>query len=396
MTQKSIVYLGYSSFPYGLAEVQKIIMISKSFILTDNNAKVICRNGTHSKFQYPALKSKGEFDGIRYVYASGSCYRSNNFFMRRVYEAKGKVNEFLTLCKMKRNKRLDYAILSTRKFSSVLYYVILSKILGFKTILNYVEYYSAFKKRKSQYRKRLNDKLFDQYAPRIVNAVFPISEFLIKHISVIAPGKKYLKIPVLTNFDKYDNIEVLQDESYFLFCGDAGYKEIIFFIIDSFCLLKTTNPYYLYLVVNGKKESLEQIEKYASEQRIAKMIKIFSSLGENKLYGLYKGAKALLIPLRPTLQDAARFPHKTGEYLASGNPVISTNYGEIKFYFRDGDNMLLAGKYDKNLFAEKMQFVIDNPNEARAIGSRGRELARELFDYKNVAPDISKFLLSLS
>jgi glycosyltransferase involved in cell wall biosynthesis len=396
IAQRSIVYLGYSSFPNGRAEVQKLIMISKSLILADNKVTIICRNGRHDRSTYPALKPSGEFEGIHYLYASGSFYRSNNFFRRRLYEIRGKINEFLVLYKMKRKNQLDYAILSTRRFGSVLYYVGLSKILGFKTVLNYVEYYSAFKKRKSQFSQRVNDKLFDRLTPRMVNAVFPISEFLIDHISKVAPGKPYLKVPILTDLNKYNSVKVLHDEPYFLFCGDAGYKEIVFFIIDSFSLLKTKIPYYLYLIVNGKREDVEEIKGYVNRLENAKGIKIFSDLSEGNLYSLYKNAKALLIPLRPTLQDAARFPHKTGEYLASGNPVISTNYGEMKFYFRDGENMLLADKYDKNLFAKKMQFIIDHPEVAKAIGVRGKDMVKELFDFKRQSPVINRFLESLS
>ena len=76
---------------------------------------------------------------------------------------------------------------------------------------------------------------------------------------------------------------------------------------------------------------------------------MFSNLTNRALNDLYKNAIALLIPLRPTLQDEARFPHKIGEYLASGNPVISTNYGEVKHYFQDGHDMLIASRYDKEL-----------------------------------------------
>ncbi len=391
-----IIYLGYSSFPKGLAEAQKIILISESLILSGNKVTVICRNGTYNKLRHPGLNPVGEFAGIQYIYASGSCYRSDSFFKRRWFEIKGKVNEFLLLRKMKRKNHLDYAILSTRKFVTVLYYVMLSKIFNFKTILNYVEYYSAFQKGKFQFGRRLNDKLFDLFAPRIVNAVFPISEFLIERISRVAPKMKYLKVPVLTDFDKFAHVEVIPGEPYFLFCGDASYKEIVFFIIDSFSLIKTAVPYYLYLIVSGKKEYIKQVENYAAKHLDMKTVKIFSGLEENKLYSLYKNAKALLIPLRPTLQDAARFPHKTGEYLASGNPVISTNYGEMRFYFKDRENMLLADQYEKKLFAEKMEFVIDYPEEAKAIGIKGGNIAAELFDYKKNASSIDNFLKSIS
>jgi glycosyltransferase involved in cell wall biosynthesis len=389
--KKSIVFLGYNDFPHGLAEVQKIILISKSLISTGNNVTVICRNGYHNIADGTEIKVTGIYENIKYIYASGSCFRNSNFFKRRLNEIKGKIKEFLLLRKYKKNNDLDCAILSTRNFYLVLYYRILSKILGFKIVLNYVEYYSAQKKEYWEIRQKLNDTLFDTYAPSLSDAVLPISEFLINHINRVSSSKTYLKIPGLTDLSKYDGIETLQNESYFLYCGAAGYKEIILFIIDSFELIEN-NICYLYLIVNGAANEIDEIKNYINNTKQKHRIKIFSNLTQKELFTYYKNALALLIPLRPTFQDIARFPHKTGEYLASGNPVISTNYGEIKFYFRDGENILLAESYDINLFAEKMQFVINNPSQAKKIGFEGKNMAIKLFDYRYKAKEIDEFL----
>lgn len=389
--KKSIVFLGFNDFPHGLAEAQKIILISKSLIMTDNNVTVICRNGYHNMADHPELKVNGIYENIKYVYTSGSCFRNKHFLKRRLNQLKGKINEFLLLRKYKKNNNLDYAILSTRNFYLVLYYNILSKIFGFKTVLNYVEYYSAQKKEGLQIGQRVNDKLFDKYAPSLSDTVFPISEFLIKHINEVSPSKGYLKIPGLTDFERYDGIETLLEGKYFLFCGSAAYNEIIFFVIDSFELI-ADNSSHLYLVINGTENEIQVIKNYINNKKEKEKIKIFSNLTQKKLFTLYKNAIALLIPLRPTFQDIARFPHKTGEYLASGNPVISTNYGEIKYYFKDRKNMLLAENYDVNLFAEKMQFVIDNQEIAQKIGIEGRNLAITLFDYRYKAKEIDDFL----
>src|SRR6185369_11676899 len=142
----------------------------------------------------------------------------------------------------------------------------------------------------------------------------------------------------------------------------------------SFCLLNN-NSVFLYLVVNGSKEQKDKLDDYLRLNSQKSKIKIFSNLEQDKLEAYYNNATGLLIPLRPTIQDEARFPHKIGEYLASGNPVISTNYGEVKFYFKDMHNMLIADSYDINQFAEKMRFVIDNISEVKKIGMNGRELA---------------------
>jgi glycosyltransferase involved in cell wall biosynthesis len=392
---KSIVFIGFNGFPHGFAEVQKIILISKSLLTRGNNITVVCRNGFHNEADHPEMKVTGSYENIKYIYASGSCYRNEKFFKRRLNEIKGRINEFLLIRKFKKNDNLDYVILSTRVFSLVLYYKILSKIFGFKTILNHVEFYSAMKKESLQISQRFNDKLFDRYAPVLSDAVFPISEFLVQHIKKTSPNIKYLKIPILTDFKRYEGIERLQDEKYFLFCGHAGYKEIIEFIIDSFSILNHTS-FFLYLIVNGSDDEIMEIKIYANKNIQKDKIRIFSKLPEKKLYSYYKSATALLIPLRPTFQDSARFPHKTGEYLASGNPVISTNYGEMKHYFKDGENMLLAESYDKRLFAEKMKFVISHQKEADTIGRNGQALACEIFNYINMAPNINDFLKSLA
>jgi glycosyltransferase involved in cell wall biosynthesis len=258
--------------------------------------------------------------------------------------------------------------------------------------LNYVEYYSALKKKWYHFGSRLNDKLFDKYAPSLTDAVFPISEFLVSHVKRISPRKKFLKIPVLTDFDKYQSAEFLRDQKYFLFCGDATYKEIVLFIIESFELIAGNTSFFLYLVIGGNENDITDIKSYISNCKQSSKIKLFSRLTEKDLYTFYRNASALLIPLRPTFQDTARFPHKTGEYLASGNPVISTNYGEIKFYFQDKENMLLADQYDPKLFAEKMQFVIDKPDQAKKIGLKGKEIASRLFDYRSWSRPLNSFL----
>jgi glycosyltransferase involved in cell wall biosynthesis len=389
--KKSIVFLGFSAFPYGLAEAQKIILISKTLLLKENNVTVISQNGTYRRNGTPELKADGVYEGISYKYVSGSCYRDDSFIKRRLFEIKGKINEVLLLRKMKKEQNLDFAILSTRSFPLIVYYRTLAKMLGFKVILNYVEYYTAIKKEKHQLGKRLNDSLFDNYAPALSDIVLPISEFLIEQCKKRSPSKPFLKIPGLTDFSRYENIESKDSEKYFLFCGYAGYKEIILFIIDAFELISDPS-YFLYLVINGSENDRQEIEDYIVTKSKKGKIKTFTKLSEKDLFTYYKNARALLIPLRPTFQDIARFPHKTGEYLASENPVISTNYGEVKNYFTDMENMLLAESYNVNLFAEKMQFVIDHPEESKRIGLAGMEMAAKLFDYRYKAEELDNFL----
>ena len=109
----------------------------------------------------------------------------------------------------------------------------------------------------------------------------------------------------------------------------------------------------------------------------------------------YRQALALLIPLRDTIQDRARFPHKIGEYLASGVPIVTTRYGEIEHYFTDGENAIVSKSYDLQEYADKMKYVLDYPAEARKIGEKGRELGKQIFDYRKQGTSLLNFIQSL-
>jgi glycosyltransferase involved in cell wall biosynthesis len=148
----------------------------------------------------------------------------------------------------------------------------------------------------------------------------------------------------------------------------------------------------LYLVINGTDADKAQIKNYIDNTAKKDKIKMFSKLPESELNSYYKNSIALLIPLRNSYQDIARFPHKIGEYFASGNPIISTNYGEVKFYFQDRKDLLLAEEYDVDQYAEKMQFVVEHPEEAKQIGIDGKNKAAPLFDYRIKAAEINHFL----
>ena len=52
----NILYLGYSGFPYGYAEFQKILLISKALIYEGASVKVIGSRGFHNSILRPGLK----------------------------------------------------------------------------------------------------------------------------------------------------------------------------------------------------------------------------------------------------------------------------------------------------------------------------------------------------
>lgn len=377
-----------------MAEVQKMTLVSQSLVHAGHSVNIISNWTMFKESDFPGFHKQGNIKGIDYIYTCDSAFQAGGTIGRKWQRFKGVISEFFYLWKLKRKRQLDFAILSTHSMRTLTYYVLVSKLFGFKTILNYVEFYSGIKKRNSDTIVQINDYLYDKYGPKLVKANFPISEFLINHLKKICPQKKYLKIPVLTDFQKYDGIEHKGNGAYFLYCGAALYKEVVKFVIDAYSTLDDPRlP--LHLVVSGSRENMDILKNHMANSRYRDRIKLFSRLPEKELFAQYKNAAALLIPLRPELQDIARFPHKIGEYLASGNPIISSNFGEVKHYFTDHENMLITDHYDVKEYAAEMQFVIDNPGKAREIGEAGYKFGKQHFDYLLYGNMIGAFLEGL-
>jgi glycosyltransferase involved in cell wall biosynthesis len=176
--------------------------------------------------------------------------------------------------------------------------------------------------------------------------------------------------------------------------GTAAYMDAIQFITKSFDAT-FDSPYELHLVVNGSTQQMKEVQNCISSLKKSDRVKCFSNLKYPDLIQKYIDATALLIPLTDGITDRARFPQKISEYLASGNPIVTTNFGEVPYYFKDRENAFIASAYDVEEYASKLQYIIENPEESAAVGSRGKETGKKYFDYSSYASQIRKLITNL-
>ena len=377
-----IIHLGISGFPHNvtLAPIQKSYLIYKG--LVEAGAEVLYINTIPQATPDDVHNSdaRGSLDGIEYTYTCGTPYRSEGFLKRNWTKLKGALNEIRLLLSLARQNKIDAAVLYTGHFSVHLYYRFWSKLLGFPIIMNYVEYRSAFKE--TDLKRKISWQLIDRYAPNLVDGILPISEFLIQHIEQQGSNTPYLKIPTLCDFSRYSYLdEEGSSPRYFLYCGSAAYFEVANFIIASFEMVDAPDV-SLYLIINGWPHQKEKINQRIEKSTKSALIKTYSGVSNKDYSRLLFHAAGLLIPLRPNIQDTARFPNKIGEYVASGNPMVTTRVGEIAHYFEDSVSAFVAETYEEASFADKMQYLIDHPHEAKAVGIQGQQVGHQEFDYR--------------
>jgi glycosyltransferase involved in cell wall biosynthesis len=388
------VHVGISGFPFGSAAINKCLAVYQSLNQQGVDFLIINNKAVHKKSVPVPIDKSGAIEDIDYVYTTYSPYKSDSFWVRRVSDISGRLNELRLLVSLAWKNEIDVMFFypNNGTFIELIYYRILSKLFRFPLISHYVEYRSSFKATKLH--QRISDRLFDNYFMYFVDAVLPISEYLIDHLKKSGFEKPYLKIPPLADFSKFRKQDIPAKDKYFLYVGTAAYMEAIEFITQAFDRMEEPGL-ELYLVVNGSEAQRSEVEQLVQSMKRATSVKCFSSLTYEDLIQKYMHASALLIPLTDSVQDKARFPQKISEYLASGNPIITTNYGEVPFYFKNEVNALVASSYDTTEFARKMDFVAKEPDRAVQIGREGLSTGLQFFDYNSYAGETRKLIVSL-
>ncbi len=83
------------------------------------------------------------------------------------------------------------------------------------------------------------------------------------------------------------------------------------------------------------------------------------------------------------------------EALWKGTPVVASNVGGIPYQIDDGQGGYLVEPQDDKGFAERIIHVLQNPNEAQAVGEKGKEKVRKEFLITRLLSDYLDMLNSI-
>ncbi len=387
---KYIVAIGLEGFPYGSAPAQKLKMMGMALKTKKNIFTVISHRFVRRTEQNSKLEKEGEIQGIKYLTTSPEVFSPKNKFNKFICLLKGRINEINLLVRLKRSKQLDGVIIYNSSFIYSFTNALLVRFFNVPVFLIYFELRFTLASRK-EVLSNVNNFLFDRYIFSFFNGIITISEMLENHIKKYSPNTPLLIVPPIVNFLEYENIDRKKRYPYFLYCGSIAYIEVMTFVLNSYKILNNSE-YKVVLIVSGDSKKLLSLKHIISDLNLESRVEIFNNISDKELKELYVNANALLIPLRNTNQDKARFPHKIAEYCASKRPIITTRVGEITNFF-DDDSALIANDYDINMFSEKMKYVIDNPVRSEEIANKSYRIGYKYFNYLNYSQPLTDFLI---
>ena len=259
--------------------------------------------------------------------------------------------EPFVLWNIHREKKIDFLHIYSGHYFDFVIYRIIAKLIGAKIVYEYVEYRSG-KPSRGLYHK-INNYLCDFHGAKLWDACIVISNFLKDKALMVNPKLPVIKVTPIGDFNLFKsnkkNIDI--EDEYIMFCGHAVYYDVVKLIIDSFRASQIRQTKKLLLVLGGSQSQVQRVKEYGKECIIK------SKLPYDELIAFYKHAFALMIPLRNTIEDTARFPNKICEYTAAHGLIITTANGEMNYYFKNGDNAIVAEECSVPAIAQRLNEI---------------------------------------
>jgi glycosyltransferase involved in cell wall biosynthesis len=199
---------------------------------------------------------------------------------------------------------------------------------------------------------------------------------------------KIIVQPNLTDFDYWQIKEERKKESeeYTLgYCGTPTLKDGLNDLLQAISELKNRKKRVTLLIIGDVtfgKSRIPDMIKFCESLNISELV-TFTGLVSSENVKRYLNKCKILTLTRPNIiQTQAGFPTKLGEYFASEKQILVTNFGDIEKYFTPMKELVTADCGNIEDIAEKIIWMLSNPEKSEQIREAGYLRAKQLLSYR--------------
>jgi glycosyltransferase involved in cell wall biosynthesis len=385
------------NFPCGGAGATYLNLFCRGMMSNGRLVKVLLLKGhAFGNYKYKGPRKNITEDGIPYAYL-GFRQRSDNS-VKKMFE------EFVSLFRL-----IIYLFSLVNKprpvrlliFNSELQYnvpiLVFSKIFNF-TLIKFVaeiidrsEFTDSLFGRIKRIGYDYNYKVLNRKSDKLLVFSLYLKNF---YKGLGYDENKILVQPNLTDFDFWEPVN--NDTRYtFGYSGAPYLKDGLHDLFKAMSLLTSENPDITLLVIGDVtfgKSLIPSLKEECEKLGISGKVSFTGLVELAKVKQYLSECKNLTITRPSTLQTQAGFPTKLGEYFATKRPVLATDFGDMKEYFTDGIDIIMAECGNPESIAAKIKWMIENGQELESISKRGYNRAHQLLEYKNSVKRMLSFI----
>lgn len=397
--KKKMLLLSDMNFPYGGASANFLRLFATGLSYNNEEVTVVLQRGR----QYGNTKNesrRGTVDDVRYWHCCFS-NRPRNYFLKIVDDVFGMFIPLIYIFFQYVSGRLKCVIMYTSNAQFSVFSILLCKLLHvpiYNVVSEWPDNHNAVQNTFINRQKAYYFKLQINYFNSKFSGLIVLSHFLKeKYLNAGLNQNKILIQPNFVEFRSFENIKSITHSGTIRigYCGTPTQKDGIADLLTAFQIIQSKYSDTELLIIGDSPSNTSLIpELFEKSMRLGIDKKvIFTGLVDSREIPQLLHSCNILVLARPSgLFAEAGFPTKLGEYMACKKPVVITKVGDIPLYLKDGESAMLAEPDNPSSVADKICFLIENPDKANLIGKNGYSWAKEKLEYKKATKGIIDFI----
>lgn len=389
---KYIIFGDAFTFPEGNAATNRVYTYAKGFVENDLETIVINFGNDYDN------EKSGTIEGIRFYQAFTPSSPHKNFFIRNWYKISKYYNSIRLIKEINKTGNISAIIIYTKSLLTHLFVFFLSKYFRTKLIAENSEHPLRYFTKGFYQRYFGKLKLFIEL--KTLDGILLISRDLVSfYLQKVNKHPFILLVPstvIPSRFDKPKS-DTLPYE-YIGYFGSINFdRDKVDVLVHAFALLEKQFD-NLHLVLGGLclENDKNLLINLVESLNISCKVHLLNYLSREEISQYFVDAKVLVLVRNNDIYTSASYPSKLTEYLATGNPVVSVNVGDISYYLKDGENAFIIENLNTFELYEKLKYIFSDYSNAMQVGAKGKQLTYEIFNHSFQAHRIMDFIKSLS
>ena len=227
---------------------------------------------------------------------------------------------------------------------------------------------------------------------RAAAAVVTVSEFSLRYLRTNYPshGNKFYRVFNGIEVDRFQTSSFPDGRPLILSVGRYIPKKGFCTLVEA-CSSLEGKDFECQIIGTGPLE--ESLKEQVALLGVGHRVSIAGPKAEGEIKQLFERSRMFVLSCTRAEDGAMdNLPTVIMEAMAAGLPVVSTDVAAVSEMIADEETGFIVSERDPGALAQKMACLLENPELARAMGMRGRERCRELFDLDRTSAALREVL----
>jgi len=385
-----IVFISSAQYPIGGAATNRHLAYSKGLVELGHEVEFILL-----KKQYWE-ENEIKFNQVKFTCVSPK--KTNNLSkIKKIQLHFETINNAIDrLSKLNEEERISVLILLDTSIPILIPLIKQGKRLGLKIFHERTEY--PFVVADQSILGKIDLNIYLRFIVKKFDGIYVINHALKKYFSALTNSEICI-VNMIVDPSRFEHLPNKPDNENTIvtYCGTLeGDKDGISILINSFAMIANEFPFVKLQMIGSLNNEVtkQKMKLLVEELKIENKVVFTGFISSDEMPKILHNSDILALARPNNKQAEGGFPTKLGEYLATGNPVVITNVGEIGLFLKDRVNAYIAEPDSAEKFSKKLHEALSDTNRTK-IGLEGKKLVYTEFNYLTQAQKLERFFTAI-